>query len=68
MPKLTRQPPKYSLHKPSGQARVRHQGRDFYLGAYGSRGSREAYARLIAEFTRDDVMPAPTPGACPSPN
>ncbi len=59
MPKLTRKPPADSLHKPSGQARVRYEGRDHYLGAYGSRESREAYARLIAEFSRDDLAPAP---------
>jgi integrase len=62
MPKLTRQPPKYSLHKPSGQARVRYLGRDHYLGPYGSRESREAYARLIAEFSRDDPAPFSAPG------
>lgn len=63
MPKLTRKPPAYSHHKPSGQARVRYQGRDHYLGPYGSRESREAYSRLIAEFSRDSPVPvAPTGG------
>jgi integrase len=61
MPKLTRKPPAYSLHKPSGQARVRSEGRDYYLGTYGSRESREAYARLIAEFSKDLPPPAPAP-------
>jgi hypothetical protein len=28
--------PAYSLHKPSGQARVRIEGRDHYLGPYDS--------------------------------
>jgi integrase len=60
VPKLTRKPPAYSLHKPSGQARVRYQGRDHYLGPYGSRESREAYARLLAEISRDSTTPAPT--------
>jgi integrase len=59
MPKLTRRPPSYTLHKPSGQARVRHRGQDYYLGEYGSRESREAYARLIAQISRG--VPAPTP-------
>src|SRR6516225_7318895 len=62
MPKLTRQPPKYALHQPSGQARVRFEGKDYYLGAYGSRESREAYARLIAQFSKDDPAP-PAPSA-----
>lgn len=46
-PKKT--PPKYCLHKPSGQARVIINGREFYLGKYGSPESREKYLRLIAE-------------------
>src|SRR4051794_26617315 len=65
MPKLTRKLPSYSLHKPSGQARVRHLGRDYYLGTYGSRESHEAYARLIAEFSRDTPAP-PTPSSGPT--
>src|SRR5262249_33958901 len=61
MPKLTRRPPAYTLHKKSGQARVRYQGRDHYLGPFGSRESREAYARLVAELSRDDPAPPPDP-------
>ncbi len=38
-------PPKYVLHKPSGQARVRLDGRDVYLGPHGSPASFEAYDR-----------------------
>ena len=40
-------------HKASGQARARINGRDVYLGTYGSRESKEAYARLIAEQFTD---------------
>jgi len=36
-------------HKPTGQARVRIGGKDFYLGRYGSKQARAAYARLIGE-------------------
>ena len=43
-------PPKYTLHKPSGQARVRLDGRDIYLGPHGSPQSHEAYDRAIAEW------------------
>jgi hypothetical protein len=57
MPKLTRRLPRYSLHKPSGQARVRSGGRDFYLGRFGSKESKEAYSRLIAELSRDRPVP-----------
>lgn len=49
--------PSYSLHRPTGQARVRIQGKDHYLGAYGSPESRERYDDLIAEWSarRGDV-------------
>ena len=42
--------PAYTLHKPTGQARVRINGRDHYLGPYGSPESRERYDDLIAEW------------------
>jgi integrase len=45
-----RRVPKYSLHKASGKAVVRINGKDHYLGPYGSPESREAYQRLIAEW------------------
>ena len=48
MPRLVNKLPKYSLHKPSGQAKVRYGGKDTYLGQYGSPESKEAYARFIA--------------------
>ena len=37
--------PSYRLHKPTQQAVVRIQGRDFYLGRYGTEASREKYDR-----------------------
>lgn len=40
--------PSYTLHRPSGQARVRIDGRDFYLGPYGSEESRRRYGELVA--------------------
>lgn len=42
--------PTYLLHKPTGQARVRIDGRDIYLGEYGSRASRERYDDLVADW------------------
>jgi integrase len=42
--------PSYRNHS-SGQARVTINGRDHLLGKYGSPASREAYGRLIAEFS-----------------
>lgn len=51
-----KQPPKYSLHKGSGQARVRLNGKDIYLGVYGSKASREEYARILSKWlgSQDD--------------
>ena len=40
--------PSYLRHK-SGQAFVRIDGRDIYLGKHGSDESREKYARIVAE-------------------
>lgn len=42
--------PGYLLHKATGQARVRINGQDFYLGEYGSPASRVKYGELIAQF------------------
>jgi integrase len=51
--------PKYSLHKPSGQAFVRIQGKFIYLGKYDSQASREAYGRLIAETAVSPLCSVP---------
>jgi hypothetical protein len=42
--------PSYRRHRASGQAVVTLDGRDFYLGLYGSRASRAEYDRLIGEW------------------
>jgi integrase len=49
MPRLVHKPPAYSFHKPSGQAKIKDQGRTIYLGRYGSPESWEKYHRFIAE-------------------
>ena len=49
MARPRKQFPSVVHHKPSGQARVRIGGKDFYLGRYGSKDARAAYARLIGE-------------------
>ncbi len=54
MPKLINKPPKYSPHKPSGQAKVRSGGRTIYLGKYGSPESKKAYARFIADLPKQE--------------
>ena len=42
--------PAYTLHKPTGQARVRIDGRDHYLGPHGSPQSKLRYDDLIADW------------------
>ena len=42
--------PAYQRHKATGQAKVRIDGHDFYLGPHGSPASRERYDDLIAEW------------------
>ncbi len=41
--------PAVTHHKPTGQARARIAGRDYYLGRFGSREAKAAYAGLIGE-------------------
>ena len=48
MPKKRK--PSYLLHKPTSQARVRIDGKDHYLGEYGSQESRDRYDDLVAEW------------------
>lgn len=59
MPKL-KQTPSYRLHKPSGQAVVRIDGHDHYLGAHNTEQSRERYNRLVAEWFARGQKPAIT--------
>lgn len=54
--------PSYRHHKPSGQAVVTLGGKDHYLGNYGSRESREAYDRLLAEWLANHRRPTPREG------
>jgi integrase len=51
--------PSYLLHKPTGQARVRINGTDVYLGRYDSPESRAEYARVIAELAVCPIPDAP---------
>ncbi len=46
----TQRTPSYRHHKPSGQAVVTLNGRDFYLGKYGREATQTEYDRLIAEW------------------
>ena len=42
--------PGYCLHKPTGCAHVRFNGKLHYLGEYGCTESKERYNRLKAEW------------------
>jgi integrase len=50
MPRLVAAFPKYRKHKASGQAVVTLNGRDHYMGPYGTAASKAFYDRLIAEW------------------
>jgi hypothetical protein len=49
-------------HRPTGQARLRIDGRDFYLGPFGSEEAEENYRRVVAEWLSTGVLPEPTLG------
>jgi len=52
--------PSLRRHKPSGQAVVTLDGRDFYLGRHGAPESRAEYDRLLAEWLANGRrLPAP---------
>jgi hypothetical protein len=66
MPKLVNKPPKYSLHKATGQARARCYNKTNYLGKFQSPESLEAYSRFLASLPKreeDEKPPEPAPGA-----
>lgn len=42
--------PSYCLHSASGQAVVRFNGHDYYLGPHGSSASYDEYDRLVGEW------------------
>jgi integrase len=50
MPVRTPRTPSYRLFKPRGQAVVTIDGKDHYLGKYGTAQSKAEYDRLIAEW------------------
>lgn len=53
-------PPALRHHKPSGRACVRIDGRDIYLGRFGTPEATAAYFRLVAEYTSSgNRLPVP---------
>lgn len=55
-----RRTPKYRHYKPKNLAVVRINGRDHYLGPYGSPESQARYHRLLAEWLSDPLTPVVT--------
>jgi hypothetical protein len=55
--------PSYCHHKGSGQAVVRIDGTDHYLGKYGTPESRAEYDRIIAEWLGNGRRQAPPSAA-----
>ncbi len=49
--------PAYCLHKASGRAVVRLNGRDHYLGSFGSHESHELYAKVISNWQSKQGTP-----------
>ena len=55
--------PTYRRHKPTGQAVVTLNGRDFYLGKWNTKASRHEYDRLIREWLANGrCLPDPLAG------
>lgn len=42
--------PSYRFHKPTKQAVVTLNGKDYYLGQHGTADSRERYDRIVEEW------------------
>lgn len=53
---MTKKLPTYSLHKASGNARVWLNGKNYYLGEYGSPESRLRYAELLKKQTTGELV------------
>ena len=59
--------PQYRLHRPTGLGVVRLNGRDIYLGLYGTSPSRQKYERVIAEWlAHGRVLPPRPPVSAPT--
>ena len=61
----TGSPPSYRLHRPTGQAVVTLDGRDRYLGRFGSPESHEKYERLIKVWRARQEQAGASPAEAP---
>ncbi len=60
MPRLVNRPPAYGLHRGSGQARIKVNGKTTYLGKYGSPESKAKYAEIVASLAQPQLDDATT--------
>jgi integrase len=67
VPKLAHRLPRARLHKASGLARVRIDGRDHYLGRFGTPEAKAAYDQLITEYLAAKRQPAAQAADAPGP-
>lgn len=58
-----KRPPAYCLHRPTGQAFVRLDGRCIYLGRYNTSESRRRYQEELARWRSNEVAAESTPPA-----
>jgi integrase len=65
MPRLSNRTPSYRLHRADGRAVVTIDGRDIYLGRYGTPESKAEYDRLIATWLAAGRRFPPAPEAVP---
>jgi integrase len=65
-PITPRRLPKYRHYKPKDLAVVRLDGKDHYLGKFGSEESREKYRRLVASWLAG--LPKAEPARCEGPD
>lgn len=66
MPLLNSRPPKYCLHKGTGQACVYVRGQVRYLGLHNSKESKEAYKRFVAEWAGTETSSKPVAAVSPA--
>jgi hypothetical protein len=59
---MSKTPPKYRLHKPSGQAVVTLAGHDYYLGKWQTPESMQEYDHLVAEWLANGRQMVPREG------
>jgi hypothetical protein len=57
MPWPSQHLPRYRKHRATDRALVTINGRDYYLGPYGTRASKLEYDRLIGEYLALGTVP-----------